>query len=1458
MLRIVLSMYLLVYILLHVPAVQRYTANCVAKALQNKFGTKTSIGNVNLSFLNRIIIDDFTMNDKSGRKMLHAARLSVSVNPLELLNGNIEISAAQIFGVKAAAYKVNEKAQPNYQFLIDSLASKDKSESSFNLKISSFIIQHGEISYDCWDKPTSPGKLSPYHIKVSDISSHIIIRHLSEKDLNATVKKLSFKESSGLELKDLSFSLHADKTKALLEDLCVKLPKTSISSETIAASWMLDNGKLDMKSLELHGDIEGKKVWLADFSPLMPLLKNIDRKLQFSSSFGCKDGTFHINRFTLNSYDKDLRLRAAAFFHITEQNKRWGGKLGELHIGEASSQLIRNILAQQNIQLPKAVDRIKHIDINGDVNGNAKNFKTKITVTTNQGTIDATGSKRFNDLTLALTTEKFNIKDLLSIDKLGTVSLNLHTTATMTGKKISKATVDGTVSQIDYNGYSFNGIDINANYLNNILRGELGIKDPFCNLNIAGTVESPDKTPHAIINANVKGINPQRINLSNKWGDTNFSMTLNTDITGRTLQELTGKISVSDFLMAAADGNYRINSVDAEIGKRRLSINADFGSVELNGKYNLATLDKSFVSLIKSKLPTMTWLGQSAKTTASGNDFTLEAHINNTEWMEKLLGIPCRLDYPANVKARVNDFIRSVDAQVDLPSFAYDDAEFRGGMIDIHTVSDTLFANATVKKLLGNNNDVTISVEANAANNTLGSVIGIDYNAPINMKGELRSNTQFFESPGYGRAVLFNLEPSTILVQDTAWTVSPSSILYSGKGLQVNNFAITHGKQHIKIDGKANKDLNDSICVDLKDIDVNYVLNLVNFHSVTFDGLASGKAYVKSALDSPDAYAQLKVDRFRFQGGRMGTLFANVNWNKKDGEIDIDANACDGEESQTVIKGYVSPVRNYIDLGITAKNTNIEFLESFCDSFMSDINAHANGFAQVYGDLSAVNMRGLLVADGNVKITPLNTQYTLVNDTVRMIPNEILFNKATVKDRNGNTATVTGALHHKNLSQLTYDLDIDANKFLCYDFTDYGENTFFGTVYATGRCGIVGRPHNIRFDISMKPEKGSFIEYNASSPDNVNEGAFLTWVDHSQEDSTATNEQLHAKANGKADLNESSDMYINFDVDCTPDFTLRVLMDETTGDKIALNGNGAIKATYFNKGSFDMFGTYLIDHGSYNLTIQNIIRKDFHFQQGSYIVFGGNPYNALLSLKAVYPVNGVSLADLKIGNSFSSNNVRVDCIMNISGTPETVKLDFDFDMPTVNNDAKQMVRSIINSEEEMNQQVVYLLAIGRFYTDGKNNQSQEDAQQSQTSLAMQSLISGTLSQQINNVLGSLIKNRNWNFGTNISTGTEGFNNAEYEGLLSGSLFSNRLLVNGQFGYRDNQNATSSFIGDFDVKYLLTPSGNVAIKVYNQTNDRYFTRSSLNTQGLGLILKKDFNSWLELFQWGKKKKAAKSK
>ena len=412
-------------------------------------------------------------------------------------------------------------------------------------------------------------------------------------------------------------------------------------------------------------------------------------------------------------------------------------------------------------------------------------------------------------------------------------------------------------------------------------------------------------------------------------------------------------------------------------------------------------------------------------------------------------------------------------------------------------------------------------------------------------------------------------------------------------------------------------------------------------------------------------------------------------------------------------------------------------------------------------------------------------------------------------------ATVDGYLHHQHLTRMTFDLGIEAENLLGYDFKDFGSEIFYGTVYGTGSVFIQGRPGRVTFDIDVTPEKNSIFVYNASTPDAITNQEFITWESAS---ATRTKENAIAPA-----PQPSSNIYLNFTIRCTPDATVRLLMDAKTNDYVTINGTGTLQASYYNKGGLQMFGTYVVNKGTYNMTIQEIIKKDFIFQNGGTIVFGG---------------------------------VRINCLMNIGGQAGAPQVDFDLAMPTVSADEQQMIRSVINGQQEMNQQVLYLLGIGRFYPQTGNNATAEgQTQQSQTSLAMQSLLSGTISSQINELLKNVVNNSNWNFGANISTGDEGWNNAEYEGIISGRLLNNRLLINGQFGYRDRTTtATPSFIGDFDVQYLLTPSGSLAIKMYNQTNDRYFTRSSLNTQGLGFILKKDFSSFSDFLGIKRQKKA----
>ena len=49
---------------------------------------------------------------------------------------------------------------------------------------------------------------------------------------------------------------------------------------------------------------------------------------------------------------------------------------------------------------------------------------------------------------------------------------------------------------------------------------------------------------------------------------------------------------------------------------------------------------------------------------------------------------------------------------------------------------------------------------------------------------------------------------------------------------------------------------------------------------------------------------------------------------------------------------------------------------------------------------------------------------------------------------------------------------------------------------------------------------------------------------------------------------------------------------------------------------------------------------------------------------------------------------------------------------------------------------------------------------------------------------------------------------------------------------------------------MNRSGDIRLKAYNETNDRYYTRTNLTTQGIGIIFKKDFNRWKELMFWNK--------
>ena len=245
----------------------------------------------------------------------------------------------------------------------------------------------------------------------------------------------------------------------------------------------------------------------------------------------------------------------------------------------------------------------------------------------------------------------------------------------------------------------------------------------------------------------------------------------------------------------------------------------------------------------------------------------------------------------------------------------------------------------------------------------------------------------------------------------------------------------------------------------------------------------------------------------------------------------------------------------------------------------------------------------------------------------------------------------------------------------------------------------------------------------------------------------------------------------------------------------------------------------------------------------------------MLDIKAIYALNA-NLSDLDESflqdKDLNRTNVPVHAVLQVTGPLNMPDISFDLDFPTLTQDTYRKVRSIVSTDDMMNRQIIYLLALNRFYTPDYMSSTNRGNE-------LMSVASSTISSQLGNILGSL--SDKWNIAPNFRSEREDFSDMEVDVALSSSLLNNRLLFNGNFGYRDKSLNSTQFVGDFDIEYLLNRSGSLRLKAYNRYNDQnYYVRTADTTQGVGISFRRNFDTLSDLLKsfHRKKKSPAPSK
>lgn len=953
-------------------------------------------------------------------------------------------------------------------------------------------------------------------------------------------------------------------------------------------------------------------------------------------------------------------------------------------------------------------------------------------------------------------------------------------------------------------------------------------------------------------------------------------------------------------------GDINVTADNLTGGLNTIELTSDFIEGAVNGRYNLATLPGEIKQTLGRVMPILApdkdadEPGESLTLAqpCDDNKFDFDFTIDNAHDLCEFLRLPVYLDDPVRVTGDFDCSASAMSLDVDAPIFINGNKLVRNTILHAKIDGPTGRINTYLTSLMPTKKgDMLIDAVFEGVDGLLSTTVDwqILREKPIN--GQLNLNTRFSRLADGGVNTRVGLRHSTINFGDAVWTIMPTAadypraagdsaslvagkvesvINYNGRDLQINDFVMHttqsasdspgHSGQTITINGKASSSPDDHLVVNMDNIEMLHIFETLDIDKALICGSATGTVDVSALFSKTPQIksTRFNVDGIGYNGCVLGDADVKLGFNPERGSFDFLADIISDEGRRSIIDGWITPADEGISLKFDADRVKVGFMKPFVSAFCSGIEGYASGKAELFGTFKYINMRGdLLAEDLRMKIEYTNTWYT-ATDSLHLVPGLIKLDNITLHDGLGGSATLNGQVTHQYFKRAGFDFDIRVNPgkpMLCYDIPQASDNPdqrWYGEIYGRDPSrvivhGIPGderTPGHVDINIYATTAAKSVFTFELSDMRVAQDYTFLSFrdvtprkiVDQYLESPTISKSEIWAQKHRDDDTGDLPSEYrIDITANVTPEAKAILMMDPVGRDAIEANGSGTLNLVYDSANEdLAMRGEYTLDQGSYQFTLQDLIFRNFKIDQGSSIKFDGDPYACQLDITAQYTLKA-NLSDLDesflTDKDLNSTKVDVAAILNVTGQINDLNIKFDIAFPHLNQDIYRKVRSIISTDEMMSRQIVYLMTLNRFYTPEYMSTTKGNE--------LFSVASSTISAQLSNALGKL--SNNWTISPNVRSDRGDFSDVEVDLQLSSALLDNKLLFNGNFGYRDKSLNTNQFVGDFDIEYLLKPSGSLRLRAYNRYNDQnYYLRTAQTTQGVGIVVKHDFDSFKGLF------------
>ncbi|PWH87207.1 translocation/assembly module TamB domain-containing protein [Brumimicrobium oceani] len=1329
----------------------------------------------------------------------------------------------------------------------------------WKVEVESIALQNNNLHYQVGKKPAELNSLNSDYIVLKEfnfLANGILLS--KEESAELKLENLSFKEESGITLNKLALIAKLDPYSFSIDDFIVATGNSSIDLNLKAQFSSLESFIETPEKSELNLNLKQFIIDLNDAFEFAPKLKEneyLNKLAKHPFIGGIKaDGKLKemdLSKFQVN-WGQNTEIKTnGQFKNLTDADQLYAD-VESLTFNSTKSD-ITNIISEEDlgISIPKTVQ------LKSNFSGKLDDLIAQLQLTIPEGKVNVDGKfKQQNEIAFDAKIDVIDLElgKILNNPEIGTIAFEMKANGKGNDINDLNAKLTSNFSQLEFSGYDFSELELDGQLKNG--KGDVNIcyQDENLDLKIDSKIELDSVQPKIDLDLKLEGADLYALGLTEKKIRAKVLMMANFE---GNADEFKFETKITEGVAVYDNDNYYLGPVDISASAATDSTSMDIKSDFLNGKLRANTGIAKITEAIQHQME-----GYFSDSLDHEHNFEnpvelqLNMKLSETKLITSFFVPQIKTMDTLELNLDFNQEEKELIANLDLPYLNYADNTIDSLKLNFDA------SDKEAKFKFGFN-----ELDAGPLVMKRTYFDGDFQNEQLNLHfhsfdGEEELYVLKTGITGKSSNLKVHINPEKLIFQGENWSIpTDNELRIENNQLLAQNFVFSKGNESVKIANDLVQTSQHNIGVGFENFKLANLLALFNKDELLATGNMQGNIVAIDPFENFGLNVDFGISDLTALQAPLGELSLKAKSESGDNyNLDL---GIKGEDIDLEVKGDYAfqNKESELDFMLNLNKIGVETIAIISGETLNEASGNISGEIALKGDLSNPDYKGnIQFNQAEFNVTQLNSKFRLANDKIKIDNSDITLNQFSIEDEQNNSFTLDGGISTENMANPDFDLKINAKNFQPINSTQEDNEEFYGVLDFDMNGTIKGNLNFPVVDMNLSINENTDFTYvlqDAQAQIEKSEG-IIEFVDKENPDNILT----RADDSTEVTMFGGIELHANLKVEKNSEFN--VIVDPRTGDNLNISGDGDLDFNIARNGRTTLSGRYNINKGHYNLSLYNLVKREFELEPGSNISWsGGSPMDAEMDVTASYKVETSASALMASQTSGASEEVKNKyrqrlpflVYLNVNGELDQPRLNFNLGMPedargAIDGTVYSRIKQVNNEEDALNKQVFSLLVLKKFYPNAGS-----DGSDGGTARIVQKNINQAISDQLNTYSDKLLGNSGveLNFGLNSYTDYQGETAEERTDLnvsAQKKLLDDRLIV--QVGSTVNVQGDAqageenAVVGNASIQYLLTKDGRWRLKGFRSSEYENVIDGQVYVNGIALIFQRQFNHWNKLF------------